>query len=341
MPLDEFKEYDIDPNIQVPWSQALMEGSTSSMQLSTLNIVSRPKVIDNWCYEGDLGFIFAARGIGKTWLGMYMAHCLATNKPIGPWATHGEKVVLYLDGEMPPSDVKTRDRSLGVPTDKLIYVNHEILFERTGQIMNLANSEMQKSAIDLCEKKSVNVLFLDNLSTLAAGIDENNAVDWELIFPWLMRLRRNHITVIFIHHAGRNNEMRGHSKREDPSAWILRLDNPNDADDEIEGAHFVARFTKWRNANKQPKTYEWVFSPQSNGEVIVRVDLSSPIDVFRHLVEIGLNTCSLISQEMDVSAGFVSQLAARAIKEGWLETEGRKYKVVSKKTRGFSASNDP
>ena len=341
MPLEDAQYHEPDPNIQIPWNEALTTGATSSMQLSTLHIVPRPKVIDNWCYQGDLGFIFAARGIGKTWLGMYMAHCLATNKPIGPWTVHSENVVLYLDGEMPPSDVKVRDKSLGSPTDNLIYVNHEILFERTGQIMNLANVEMQTSVIELCKNRSVNILFLDNLSTLAAGIDENNAVDWEQIFPWLMRLRRNHVTVIFIHHAGRNNEMRGHSKREDPSAWILRLDNPNDADDELEGAHFVARFTKWRNANKQPKTYEWVFSPQSNGEVIVQVELSSPIDVFRHLVEIGLNTCTMLANEMDVSPGFISQLAARATKDGWLETEGRKYKIAVKKTRTFSASNDP
>ena len=337
---DPFRK-DTPSDTEIPWNRALDSGATTSMQLSTLQIVPRPKVIDTWCYQGDLGFIFAARGIGKTWLGMYMAHCLATHQAIGPWATHTESIVLYLDGEMPPSDVKLRDRSLGKPTDNLIYVNHEILFERTSHIMNLANIEMQVAIIEMCKEKTVNVLFLDNLSTLAAGIDENNAVDWDQIFPWLMQLRRNHVTVIFIHHAGRNNEMRGHSKREDPSAWILRLDNPNDADDELEGAHFVSRFTKWRNANKQPKTYEWVFSPQTNGEVIVRVDLSSPIDVFRHLVELGLNTCSMIAEEMKVSNGYVSQLATRAASEGWLEIKGRKYEFIIKKTRGFSASADP
>lgn len=312
------------------------------MQLSTLQIVPRPKVVDTWCYQGDLGFIFATRGIGKTWLGMYMAHCLSTKQPIGPWAVHAENIVLYLDGEMPPADVKLRDKCLGQPTENLIYINHEILFERTGQIMNLANRQMQTAVIEMCKEKYVNVLFLDNLSTLAAGIDENNAVDWDQIFPWLMQLRRNHVTVIFIHHAGRNNEMRGHSKREDPSAWILRLDNPDDADDELEGAHFVSRFTKWRNANRQPKTYEWVFSPQTNGEVLVRVELSSPIDVFRHLVELGLNTCNMLAQEMDVSNGYVSQLAARGVKEGWLETKGRKYVIRTEETRAsFSASADP
>src|SRR4029077_7144316 len=102
-----------------------------------------------------------------------------------------------------------------------------------------------------------------------------------------------------------------------------------------------SRFTKWRNANKQPKTYEWVFSPQTNGEVIVRVDLSSPIDVFRHLVELGLNTCSMIAEEMKVSNGYVSQLATRAASEGWLEIKGRKYEFLVKKARGFSASADP
>jgi AAA domain len=338
---DYFQSSEQKDDSETPWESALIMGAMTSKELSRLQIIQRQKVIDTWCFEGDLGFIFAARGIGKTWLGMYMAKSLATYQNVGPWLIHAENTVLYLDGEMPPSDVKLRDSALGKATEKLIYVNHEILFERTGQIMNLANTQMQQAVIELCQQRMVNVLLLDNLSTLAAGIDENNAVDWELIFPWLMRLRRNHITVIFIHHAGRNNELRGHSKREDPSAWIIRLDAPNDANDELEGAHFISRFTKWRNASKQPKTYEWVFSPQANGETLVRVELTSPIDVFRHLIELGLNTCTLIAQEMGVTYGYVSQLAARALKEGWLEIQKRKYIIRDDTHRAFSASADP
>jgi putative DNA primase/helicase len=309
---------------QMPWDEAVEKGACTSTELSTLQIVPRQKVIDDWCCKGDLGFIFAMRGLGKTWKAMNLAHGIAEGRDVGPWKIHLSEKVLYLDGEMPPSDTKARDKALGSPTDNLIYVNHEILFERTGRVMNLADRKFQIAVLERCVTAGFGVLFLDNLSTLASGVDENKAIDWELLLPWLMQLRRAHVTVIFVHHAGRNNEMRGHSKREDPCAWIMRLDAPNNADDQP-GAHFITRFTKWRSAQKQPKTYEWIYSPQASAEVLVEVKEASPLDVLRHLIEIGLDTCSQLAEEMDVTLGYVSQLATIAIKQGWLEKKNRKY----------------
>jgi hypothetical protein len=190
--------------------------------------------------------------------------------------------------------------------------------------MNLANLDFQKSILAFCQLQAFKVLILDNLSTLASGIDENKNMDWEIIQPWLLQLRRAHVTVIFIHHGGRNNEMRGGSKREDPSFWVLRLDLPNDAEPK-EGAHFISRFTKWRNATKQPKTYEWLYKPEMNGEVLVEVKEASPTQIFHDLIANGLNTCSDIAAEMGVTNGYVSQLATKAQKEMWLEIKNRRY----------------
>ena len=116
--------------------------------------------------------------------------------------------VLYVDGEMAAVDIKFRDHALGEPTENLVYINHELLFERTGAIMNLADYWFQEGLLAYCIEERFTVLFLDNLSTLASGIDENKSIDWEIIQPWLLQLRRAGITVIFVHHAGRNNQMR-------------------------------------------------------------------------------------------------------------------------------------
>ena len=160
-------------------------------------------LIDDWCLANDLGFIFAARGLGKTWLAMHLAHGMATRHDVGPWKIHGESRVLYVDGEMAAVDIKFRDHALGEPTENLVYINHELLFERTGAIMNLADYSFQEGLLAYCIEERFTVLFLDNLSTLASGIDENKSIDWEIIRPWLLRLRRAGITVIFVHHAGR------------------------------------------------------------------------------------------------------------------------------------------
>lgn len=297
-------------------------------------------IIGNFCREGDLGFIFAKRGAGKSWLGMYLAKCIALGENAKRWEVKESRKVLYLDGEMNASEIKARDLVLGIPTDQLAYTNHELLFDESGRIMNLADKEFQDSLLAYCIKNEVKVVFLDNLSTLTTGVDENDGMQWELISPFLMRLRRARITVIFIHHAGRNNEMRGHSKREDPSAWIIRLDLPQDALEEHEGAHFISRFQKWRNASKCPASLEWMFRPDATGGVDIRVDAASNLDIFRQLIEAGIDNNRDIAAEMDVTAGYVSQMAKKASDEGWLEISGKKYKIIAAR-RHYSASKDP
>jgi hypothetical protein len=133
--------------------------------------------------------------------------------------------------------------------------------------------------------------------------------------------------VFFIHHAGRNNEMRGSSKREDPASWVMRLDQPTDIDEDA-GAHFVSRFTKWRSL-KRPETYEWNYKPSSfNQEIDITFKVVSPLGIFRSHIENGLDTCTMIAEEMSVTAGYVSRLATQARKQGWLETKGRKYVIL-------------
>lgn len=313
--------------VEEKWATDILTGFASSMNLSTLEIESRIVLVDDWCRVGDLGFVFAARGLGKTWLAMHLAHGLATNKDVGPWKIHQPCKVLYVDGEMAAADIKFRDHALGHPVENLVYLNHEILFERTGRIMNLADHAFQNTLFTVCAQEQFRVIFLDNLSTLASGMDENKSIDWEIIQSWLLKLRRLNVTVIFVHHAGRNNQMRGASKREDPASWVLRLDSPNDADEKA-GAHFISRFTKWRGAKSQPKSYEWIYRPEIGGEIVVEFKDSGPLTVFRQHIENGLDVCSSIADEMGVTSGYISRLATRAEKLGWLIKKGRKYVVT-------------
>src|SRR6202007_2331269 len=52
------------------WLECLREGMCSSEQLAGINIAPRKQIAGDYMYEGDLGFIFAQRGLGKTMLAL-------------------------------------------------------------------------------------------------------------------------------------------------------------------------------------------------------------------------------------------------------------------------------
>jgi hypothetical protein len=318
-----------DKSKTTDWSSTISRGGTQSKELAVLSVEHRNLLVGDWLRTGDLGFIFAGRGLGKTWFSMNLARGIADKVAVGPWKTHQETQVLYLDGEMAPEDLKFRDGVLGQPTQNITYVNHEILFQRTGKFMNLANPDFQAGTLHYCLEKGFKVLFLDNLSTLSFGVDENKAIDWEVILPWLLALRRNHITVVFIHHAGRNNEMRGSSKREDPAFWVIRLDAPIEEGDR-RGASFISRFTKWRNSAERPEAYQWHFIPAGEQDICVEFKECSAMYLFLQWIDSGLDTCSDIAMEMDVTKGYISRLAKKAESLGKIEIIKRRYRVLNR-----------
>jgi RecA-family ATPase len=233
-----------EENPEKSWADALNESVVTSSQLRDLHLIPRKRLLGDWFCEGDLGFIFAFRGVGKTWLALTIAKALSTGGKLGDWQAHERVKVLYIDGEMPPDLMRSRCEGLDASNGNLQFLNHEILFDRTGKVLNITNREIQDAITERCLMSGVKVLILDNLSTLASGMKENGADSWELVNNWLLHLRRRKIAVVIVHHAGRSGEMRGTSKREDNVFWIIALDDAKKNNDDKRGARFISRFTK-------------------------------------------------------------------------------------------------
>jgi DNA-binding MarR family transcriptional regulator len=323
--------------VEKSWSDALNESVVTASQLAQLALKPRRKLLGDWLCEGDLGFIFAFRGVGKTWFALGIGQALATGGKLGDWQAQEPVKVLYVDGEMPPDLIRDRCDGLdGRNAGKLEFLNHEILFERTGKVLNITKPEVQQAITHRCVNTDSKVLILDNLSTLASGMRENEADSWELVNPWLLDLRRRKIAVIIIHHAGRSGEMRGTSKREDNVFWIIVLDDAKKNADDKRGARFISRFTKpSRNTQEDLAGYEWHFVTDSaTGEVSISHRLAQTMDVFLGLIEDGITECSEIAEEMKISKPSVSRLAKQAIKAGKITKEGREYVLIESTGKG-------
>jgi putative DNA primase/helicase len=313
------------------WDDAISAAVVTSRELAGLALTPRKKLLGDWFCEGDLGFIFAFRGVGKTWLALAIAQALSTAGKLGDWKAQEPVKVLYVDGEMPPDLMRDRTQGLERGNAELEFLNHEILFERAGRVLNIANREVQQALTAHCIANNVKALILDNLSTLASGMKENEADSWEQLNPWLLDLRRRRIAVVIVHHAGRSGEMRGTSKREDNVFWIIALDDRKKDADDKRGARFISHFTKpSRNTQAEVPAFEWHFVTEQSGQVTISHKQAQTLDVFRGVIESGVTKTDEIAAAMKLPNYQVSRMAKKAMDEGWLEKAKRGEYAIKK-----------
>ena len=110
-------------------------------------------------------------------------------------------------------------------------------------IGNLAGPKVQAEVEPWLD--GVELLILDNLSSLTSVIRDNDAESWNPIQEWLLRLRRRGVSVLIVHHAGKGGEQRGTSRREDVLDTSISLRRPRDYVT-LEGARFEVHFEKAR-----------------------------------------------------------------------------------------------
>jgi putative DNA primase/helicase len=110
--------------------------------------------------------------------------------------------------------------------------------------INLSTEEGQQAIEPLLA--DIDLLILDNLSTLLTSRSETASDAWVPMQNWLLKLRRQGKSVMLIHHAGTNGRQRGTSRREDALDTIIALRRPEDYSPE-QGARFEILFEKLRN----------------------------------------------------------------------------------------------
>ena len=210
------------------------------------DIPERGMVLDPIIPEKGLVMLYGPRGIGKTQLACGISYAVATGTRTLRWDAARSRKVLHVDGEMPAATLRERFKQIMAgaavkPDPGMLSILSADLIELG--IGNLACPKIQ-AELDLW-LEGVELLVLDNLSSLTAVIRDNDAESWNPIQQWLLRLRRCGISVVLIHHAGKNGEQRGTSRREDVLDTSISLRRPSDYA-VTEGARFEVHLEKAR-----------------------------------------------------------------------------------------------
>ena len=225
----------------------------SAADLVRLEIKPREFIVEPFLATQSLNMLYAVRGIGKTWVGLTLAICVARGEDFFGYSVERERNVLYIDGEMPLPDLKERLLALAPnPPENLMILPSDVLF-REDRPLNIQDVGDRSRIDDLLSMMEIagnrpDLIIFDNLSSLSGGVDENDNSALDAFLLWLVSLRHAGFAILMIHHAGKSGAQRGASRREDLLDTSIELKKPGkdkDGEEEVEphqGAYFVLCF---------------------------------------------------------------------------------------------------
>ncbi len=196
----------------------------------------------------SLSMLFASRGIGKTFLALYIAYAIASGSDFLKWKAGDPKKVLYIDGEMPAQAIQERLAHIiehfdkEAPNGYFNIINPDLQDDEV-YMPNIATIEGQERIEEHLE--GVGFVVIDNLATLARHGRANDEESFAPVQEWILMLRRRGIAVLLVHHASKSGSQRGTSSKEDVLDTVIQLTRPKDYETE-QGARFEVHYTKSR-----------------------------------------------------------------------------------------------
>ncbi len=272
-----------------------------------LDLPPRTNILSPWLPSQGLVLIHAARGIGKTYLAMLVAYTVACGgKTVCEWEAPSPLGVLFIDGEMPACVLQERLSGLILGTGIEPQAPLNIL---TPDLQPMGMPDLStREGQDLIEPflEDINLVIVDNISTLVRSGRENEAEGWLPVQEWALRLRARGKSVLFIHHSGKGGQQRGTSKREDVLDTVIGLKHPSDYTPE-QGCRFEVHFEKARGlAGDDVKPIELMMTKDENGIItwVSRSIEDSRHDKILELHEMGMSQTD-IAKELDINKSTV------------------------------------
>jgi hypothetical protein len=197
--------------------------------------------------EESITVVNGFRGCGKSWLMMCVGDVVSRGKgQVGRWTAEKSVNVMLIDGEMPLTILQERLSMLkdGNRSSELFLYLESYAYRIGLKRANIMDPKWRAQVLEAVEMLSIKLLILDNLSSLAPGIDENEKLAFDPVNRWMLELRFKGVAIIMTHHTGKSGDQRGTSAHEDHADLCLVLKRPKKKQDW--GCAFTVTATKDR-----------------------------------------------------------------------------------------------
>ena len=152
--------------------------------------------------------LYGPTGVSKTRFCMALGLCMASGRKFLKWNCRPSKV-LYIDGELGRNSLSTRIKEavnalqVEFPAGNFLTLPYDSMGH---QSWNLSDPKDQVKYEAVIDKTRATVVFMDNLLTLSRAMTprDSDFTCWERTQPWLAKLRSKGLTVIFVHHTGKD-----------------------------------------------------------------------------------------------------------------------------------------
>jgi len=185
-------------------------------QLKVIDIPPKDFVLEPCIEKQGICFIYAATGVGKTLFALNMAYAIAQGGSFLKYTCPKPRKVLYIDGEMPISQMQERLSIISATHGDLDYEDNLSILNPDKvlpyKIPKIDDTKGQEIYLELIAHNNYEVIVFDNLSVLTS-LDENKAEEWGKLQDWFLHLRAMGKTLLVVHHAGKAKDgYRGSSK---------------------------------------------------------------------------------------------------------------------------------
>ncbi len=251
------------------FGQALL----SEREFMGIQLPEREWVLRGLVLEESITIIYGFRGQGKSWLVGMIANAVSWGDRVGPWVCERARNVMVVDGEMPMGLLQERQRLLNTELDVGkkeggLFIYPEAYAYRLGlRRASILDARWRDVLGQMVVDYGIEVLILDNLASLAPGIDENDKMGFDPVNRWLLEMRFGGVAIVMAHHTGKDGKQRGTSAHDDHVDTALVIKRPKDYGEDM-GCLFEVWAEKDRAHLTNGMKWEMKLVPNVKGRLV-------------------------------------------------------------------------